>query len=125
MAVVAGSAGVDTDQDTAIPASGLGYRYLDRVDGQLYERVGGQPIGFAELRDLLRQGARIRVISQPAGVDCTVEVLLEMLAPILARADGLRGLFNVNIVTGDNGPESGAAADGARRDTGRRLYSGA
>jgi hypothetical protein len=116
---------VVADPDVPVAVPGLGYRYLDRVDGRLYERVSGQAIGFTELRDLLRQGARIRVISQPAGVDCTIDVLLEMLAPILARAGGLRGLFNVNIVTGDNEPEPGAAADGARHHTGRRLHPGA
>jgi hypothetical protein len=105
--------------------SGLGYRYLDDVDGQLYERASGRPVGLADVGDMLRLGARIRVIRQPAGVDCTVEVLVELLAPILSRTDGMRGLFNVTVVTGEDGAEPGTVAGGTRWHTGRRRHSSA
>jgi hypothetical protein len=62
---------------------------------------------------MLQAGDRLRVISQPGGMDCTIEVLMELLAPILKRGGGLQGLFNINVVTGDDEHQPDAAAGGA------------
>ena len=69
----------------------LGCRYLDRADGRMVERASGQEVSLADVRSMLRAGDRLRVVSWPSGDDCTVEVLLELIAPVLGLA-GLGGL---------------------------------
>jgi hypothetical protein len=59
-----------------------------RSDGTLRER-DGQRLGIARLRDEVRAGNRFRAYQQETGVECTYQLLVELLGSALPSLIGL------------------------------------
>jgi hypothetical protein len=84
-------------------------RLLSReVDGSLHDLDTRDVVTTVDLIDDLRAGKRFRVNRHDTGLDCTAEVLAEVLAQVVFGGDGTRrtGLLEplLGMVRGDSRP---------------------
>jgi len=80
-------------------------RIFEWGDDRLWDQRTGRPVRLDELRAVLATDARFRVVSRYSGDDCTVDVLMHLLGPLLSRSAAVPGILALDFPARNDGTQ--------------------